>query len=71
MPDLMIGFEAGMLAEAIAMARAERAKGLSVAMQYDASPDMLRMKAESGQTRSAVYISRNGAERYAAPKEDA
>ena len=70
-PDLMIGFEAGMLAEAIAMARAERAKGLSVAMQYDASPDVLRMKAEGGQTRSAVYISRNGAERYAAPKEDA
>ena len=70
-PDVMIGFEQGMLAEAIALAREERAKGVSVAMQYDASPDELQAKAEAGQTREAVWIGQNGAKRFEAPKEDA
>ena len=68
---MMIGFEQGMLAEAIALAREERAKGVSVAMQYDAMPDELQAKVEAGQTREAVWIGQSGMKRFEAPKEDA
>lgn len=63
-PDMMVGFDTGSLAAAIAFARAEREKGTCVSMQYDATPGELRKKAEQGLTGCAVYISRDGIERY-------
>ena len=68
-PDMMVGFDTGSLAAAIAFARAERAKGVSVSMQYDATPGELRAKANAGKTKCAVYISRDGIERYFSPEE--
>ena len=68
-PDMMVGFDTGSLAAAIAFARAERERGVSVSMQYDATPGELRAKAAAGQTQCAVFISRDGIERYFAPKE--
>jgi len=59
-PDKMVGFDAGSLSAAIAYAREERHRGVSVSLQYGATPGEMQFKAQQGQTREAVYISRDG-----------
>lgn len=63
-PDKMVGFDTGCLADAIAFAKAERAKGVCVSMQYNAAPEALADKARRGLTGEAVYISREGVQTW-------
>lgn len=59
-PDKMVGFDAGSLSAAIAYAQEERHRGVSVSLQYGATPGEMQLKAQQGLTREAVYISRDG-----------
>ena len=63
-PDMMVGFDEGSLPAAIAFARDKRAQGISVSMQYDATPAELAAKAARGLTGTAVYIGRDGEKRW-------
>lgn len=68
-PDEMVGFDAASLAEAIAYARHRREQGVSVSLQYSATPGELQDKAQRGLTAKSVYISRDGHREWLAGKE--
>lgn len=59
-PDLMLGFEQGCLKDAVAYAREQRQKGVTVSMQYDAAPGELRGRIMRGLCRSAAFVSPEG-----------
>lgn len=63
-PDEMVAFDASALGQAIAYVRAQREKGISVALEYGATEGELRQKAERGLTGQAVYITRDGMRRW-------
>jgi len=69
-PQMMIGFDAQAMGEAIAYARQMRAQGVSAAMAYGATRGEMVQKAAQGLTQQAVYITREGMTFYPA-KEDA
>ena len=60
----MLGFEQGQLRQAIAWAREQRGRGVSVSLQYDAAPGELKRRQEKGQCRRAVYIGTEGIESF-------
>lgn len=59
-PQVMVGFDADCLPQAVAYAREMREKGVSVALEYSALPAELEDKVCRGLTKRAVYIAREG-----------
>ena len=64
MPDVVLAFAPGCRQAAIAYARAQRGKGVSVAMMYGVSAEALRRRVEEKLARSAVYITAEGIAQY-------
>ena len=59
-PQVMVGFDADCLPQAVAYARAMREKGVSVALEYSALPAELEDRVRRGLTKRVVYIAREG-----------
>lgn len=62
-PDELVGFEQGCLADAIAYVRMQRGQGISAALQYGQGPEEMTRRVALGQAGAAVYIGRNGIRR--------
>ena len=54
--DVAVGFDDASLAQAIAWAQTQRAKGVRVAMAYGASAEALQSRVDAGQAKSAVFF---------------
>ena len=63
-PDVVVAFDAGCRKEAIAYAKAQRERGVSVAMMYGMSAEELRHRVEYQLAQSAVYITDKGIQQY-------
>ena len=63
-PDVALSFDPGCRKEAIAYAKAQREKGVSVAMMYGMSAEYLRHRVDENLARSAVYITIDGIQQY-------
>ena len=63
-PDVALSFDPGCRKEAIAYAKAQREKGVSVAMMYGMSAENLRHRVDENLARSAVYITIDGIQQY-------
>ena len=63
-PDVALAFEPGCRPAAIAYAKAQREKGVSVAMLYGMSAAELRARVDAKLAQSAVYITGKGLEQY-------
>ncbi len=63
-PDVVVSFDPGCRKEAIAYARAQRTRDVSVAMMYGMSIDDLRRRVDDHLAQSAVYITEKGIEQY-------
>ena len=63
-PDVALAFDPGCREAAIAYAKAQRGKGVSVAMMYGMSPQELRRRVDENLAQSAVYITGKGLEQY-------
>ena len=63
-PDVALAFAPGCRQMAIAYAKAQREKGVSVAMMYGMSADALRRRVDEKLAQSAVYITSDGIQQY-------
>lgn len=63
-PDLALAFDPGCREIAVEYAKAQREKGVSVAMMYGMSDDELRQRVDAKLARSAVYITADGLKQY-------
>lgn len=63
-PDVALAFDPGCRQMAIAYAKAQREKGVSVAMMYGMSADALRRRVDEKLAQSAVYITSDGIQQY-------
>ena len=63
-PDVVLAFAPGCRQAAIAYARAQRDKGVSVAMMYGVSAEALQKRVDEQLARSAVYITADGISQY-------
>ncbi len=63
-PDIILAFDAPCRFEAIAYAKAQRKRGVSVAMMYGMNADALRRRLDAGLARSAVYITAQGLQQF-------
>lgn len=63
-PDVVLAFAPDCRADAIDYARAQRERGVSVAMMYGMSAEELRHRVDAQQARSAVYITSTGLQQY-------
>lgn len=63
-PDIVLGFEYGCRAEAIAYARQQRKRGVSVAIMYGMNAEALRHRVDMNQASAAVYITAGGLQQY-------
>ena len=63
-PDVALAFDPGCREAAIAYAKPQREKGVSVAMMYGMSAEALRRRVDENLARSAVYITGKGLEQY-------
>lgn len=63
-PDIVLGFEAGLRAEAIAYAMQQRKRGVSVAIMYGMSAETLRQRVDMNQASAAVYLTAGGLQQY-------
>lgn len=63
-PDVALAFAPGCRPAAIAYAKAQREKGVSVAMMYGFSAEALRRRVDDKLAQSAVYITESGITQY-------
>ena len=63
-PDIVLGFEEGCRAEAIAYAKQQRKRGVSVAIMYGMNAEALRHRVDMNQASAAVYITAGGLQQY-------
>ena len=63
-PDVALSFDPGCREAAIAYAKAQRDRGVSVAMMYGMSAENLRHRVDENLARSAVYITAEGIQQY-------
>ena len=63
-PDIVLGFDAGCRADAIAYAKQQRKRGVSVAIMYGMNAAALRHRVDDNLARAAVYITENGLQQY-------
>ncbi len=63
-PDIVLAFEADQLAQAVTYAKAQRKRGVSVAMMYGMNAETLRHRVDEGLARAAVYITAEGLQQY-------
>lgn len=60
--ELRVGFEQSALAEAVAFAKKQRSRGVSTALEYDATREEMLLKLANHQCSQAVYITAAGIE---------
>ncbi len=63
-PDVALAFAPGCRQSAIAYAKAQRERGVSVAMMYASSAEALRRRVDEKLAQSAVYITASGIQQY-------
>ena len=63
-PDIVLGFGEGCRAEAIAYAKQQRKRGVSVAIMYGMNADALRHRVDMNQAKAAVFITESGLQQY-------
>lgn len=63
-PDIVLGFDAGCRADAIAYAKQQRKRGVSVAIMYGMNAAALRHRVDDNLARAAVYVTGNGLQQY-------
>ena len=63
-PDIVLGFDAACRADAIAYAKQQRKRGVSVAIMYGMNAEALRHRVDMNQARAAVYITEGGLQQY-------
>lgn len=63
-PDIVVAFDAECRADALAYAKQQRKRGVSVAMMYGMSAEELRRRVDENQARAAVYITAAGLQQY-------
>ncbi|MBQ2953033.1 MAG: ATP phosphoribosyltransferase regulatory subunit [Clostridia bacterium] len=63
-PDIVLGFDAACIAQAIVYAMQQRQRGVSVAIMYGMNAEALRHRVSENLARSAVYITPDGLQQY-------
>ncbi len=63
-PDIVLAFDPECRAEAIAYAKQQRKRGVSVAMMYGMDAAALRHRVDENLARSAVYVTAQGLQQY-------
>ena len=63
-PDIVLGFEPSCRADAIAYAKQQRKRGVSVAIMYGMNAEALRHRVSENLARAAVYITEGGLQQY-------
>ena len=63
-PDVVLGFAPACRAEAIAYAKQQRKRGVSVAIMYGMNAEALRHRVDAHQATAAVYITEDGLTQY-------
>ena len=63
-PDIALGFDASCRSAAIAYAKQQRKRGVSVAMMYGMSAASIRARVDAHQALSAVFITPEGLQQY-------
>ncbi|MBR4082410.1 MAG: ATP phosphoribosyltransferase regulatory subunit [Clostridia bacterium] len=63
-PDIVLGFDPGCRADAIAYAKQQRKRGVSVAIMYGMNAEALRHRVDQHLARAAVYITSEGLQQY-------
>lgn len=63
-PDIVLGFDGRCRPAAIAYAKQQRKRGVSVAIMYGMNAEALRHRVDANQARAAVYITEGGLQQY-------
>lgn len=63
-PDIVLGFDAGCRSDAIAYAKQQRKRGVSVAIMYGMNAEALRHRVDQNHAQAAVYITPDGLQQY-------
>jgi len=63
-PDIVLGFDAACQADAIAYAKQQRKRGVSVAIMYGMNAEALRHRIDTNHAQAAVYITKDGLQQY-------
>lgn len=63
-PDIVVGFDAGCRSDAIAYAKQQRKRGVSVAIMYGMNAEALRHRVSENLAKAAVYITEGGLQQY-------
>ena len=63
-PDIVLGFDAACRADAIAYAKQQRKRGVSVAIMYGMNAESLRHRVDTNHAQAAVYITKDGLQQY-------
>ena len=63
-PDIVLGFEEACRPDAIAYAKQQRKRGVSVAIMYGMNAEALRHRVDMNQAKAAVYITGGGLQQY-------
>lgn len=63
-PDVVLAFDPDCRAQAIAYAKQQRKRGVSVAMMYGMDADLLRRRVDDGLAKASVYVTAQGLQQY-------